>query len=210
MLPVLHAEGLVDCVDAFCESVGFSVAETERVFAAAAALGLPVTLHGDQLHDFGGGALAAKHGAWNCSHCEYTGAGGVAAMAARGTAAVLLPTANYFIKEARKPPVAAFRSAGVPMALATNCNPGSSPCTSLLLAMNMGCTLFGLSPEEALAGVTREAARALGLAADRGTVAVGARADLCAWDVASPAELAYYLGLNTLAACFRNGVERKL
>ena len=138
MLPKLHAEGLVDCVDAFCESVGFSVAETERVFAKAAELGLPVTLHGDQLHDFGGGALAAKFRAWNCSHCEYTGAAGVAAMAAAGTAAVLLPTANYFIKEQRKPPVAAFRDAGVPMALATNCNPGSSPCTSVLLAMNMG------------------------------------------------------------------------
>jgi len=156
-LRVLHAEGLVDCVDAFCETVGFTVEQTERVFDLAKELALNIRLHGDQLHDFGGASLAAKYSALSCDHCEHTSAEGVQAMADAKTVAVLLPTATFFIKEKARPPVQLFREKNVPMALATNCNPGSSPCVSLLLCMNMGCTLMGLTPEESLYGVTRNA-----------------------------------------------------
>ena len=195
MLPLLHAEGLVDAVDAFCERIGFSVAQTERVFQAARGLGLPVKLHAEQLSDSGGAALAARYNAISCDHLEWLSEAGVQAMARAGTTAVLLPGAFYFLRETRLPPIAQLRSAGVPMAVSTDCNPGSSPCTSLLLMLNMACTLFRLTPEEALAGVTRQAARALGLK-DRGVLAAGLRADFVLWDVQSPAQLSYALGAN--------------
>ncbi len=195
MLPLLHAEGLVDAVDAFCERIGFSVAQTERVFQAAQALGLPVKLHAEQLSDSGGAELAARYKAISCDHLEWLSDSGVKAMAQAGTTAVLLPGAFYFLRETRLPPIAQLRAAGVPMAISTDCNPGSSPCTSLLLMLNMACTLFRLTPEEALAGVTRNAARALGLK-DRGVLAAGMRADFVLWDVQSPAELSYAFGRN--------------
>jgi imidazolonepropionase len=207
MLRVLNQQGLVDCVDAFCESIGFSVEQTSRVFEAAKQLGLPVRLHGDQLHDFSGGLLARKHQALSVDHCEHMGKEGVAAMAEAGSVAVLLPTANYFIRETLKPPVEAFRQAGVEMAIATNCNPGSSPCCSLLLAMNMACTLFGLTAEEAVAGVTRNAAKAMGLEKTHGTLEIGKVADLALWEVKDMCELPYHLGLNCLKAVFRNGIK---
>ena len=207
-LDALAAEGLVDAVDAFSETVGFSIAQTKRVFDRAAALGIPVRLHGDQLHDFGGASLAAQYNALSCDHCEHTSEAGVAAMAAAGTVAVLLPTSNYFIREAKKPPVAQFRAAGVPMALATNCNPGSSPCSSLLLCMNMGCTLMGMTPEEALLGVTRHAAAAIGQTSERGTIEVGKVADLAVWKVKSLVELSYYMGLNQIDRVYSGGKLR--
>ena len=193
MLPLLHAEGLVDAVDAFCERIGFSVAQTEQVFQAARGLGLPVKLHAEQLSDSGGAQLAAQYGALSCDHLEWLSNGGVQAMAQAGTTAVLLPGAFYFLRETRLPPISTLRAAGVPMAVSSDCNPGSSPCTSLLLMLNMACTLFRLTPEEALLGVTRNAARALGLQ-DRGVLAAGMRADFVLWDVASPAELSYAFG----------------
>ena len=195
MLPQLHAEGLVDAVDAFCEGIGFSPAQTRRVFAAAQALGLPVKLHAEQLSDSGGAALAAGFQALSCDHLEWLSEQGAAAMAAAGTVAVLLPGAFYFLRETRLPPLALLRQHGVPLAIATDCNPGSSPCSSLLLMLNMACTLFRMTPEEALAGVTRHAARALGLS-DRGVIAPGLRADLVLWDVRHPAELSYAIGAN--------------
>lgn len=195
MLPLLHAEGLVDAVDAFCERIAFSTAQTERVFQAAHALGLPVKLHAEQLSDSGGAELAARYGALSCDHLEWLGEQGAAAMAAAGSVAVLLPGAFYFLRETRLPPVALLREHGVAMAISTDCNPGSSPCTSLLLMLNMACTLFRLTPEEALAGVTRHAAKALGLA-DRGVIAPGKRADFVLWDVAHPAQLACAFGAN--------------
>jgi imidazolonepropionase len=201
VLPALdaaHAEGLVDAVDGFCEGIAFSPAQIARVFDRAAALGLPVKLHAEQLSDLGGAKLAASHGALSADHLEYLGGDGVAAMAASGTVAALLPGAFYFLRETKLPPVAGLREAGVPIALATDCNPGSSPMTSLLLAMNMGCTLFRLTPEEALAGVTRNAARALGLAGEIGTIEPGKRAEFAIWDVEHPAELAYRIGDNPL------------
>ena len=201
VLPALdaaQAEGLADAVDGFCEGIGFSPARIARVFDRAAALGLPVKLHAEQLSDLGGAKLAASHGALSADHLEYLGGDGVAAMAASGTVAVLLPGAFYFLRETKLPPVAGLREAGVPIALATDCNPGSSPMTSLLLAMNMGCTLFRLTPEEALAGVTRNAARALGLAGEIGTIEPGKRAEFAIWDVEHPAELAYRIGFNPL------------
>ncbi|MGF1659554.1 MAG: imidazolonepropionase [Rubrimonas sp.] len=199
-LPALraaHAEGLVDAVDAFCEGIAFSPAQVARVFAEARALDLPVKLHAEQLSNLGGAALAARNGALSADHLEHLDAEGVAAMAAAGTVAVLLPGAFYALRETVVPPVAALRAAGVPMAVATDCNPGTSPMTSLLLAMNMACTFFRLTPAEALAGVTVHAARALGLS-DRGAIAAGLRADLAAWDVGEPAELAYRIGFNPL------------
>ena len=195
MLAQLHAEGLVDAVDAFCEGIGFSPAQTRRVFAAAQTLGLPVKLHAEQLSDSGGAALAAGFGALSCDHLEWLSEEGAAAMAAAGTVAVLLPGAFYFLRETRLPPLALLRQYGVPMAIATDCNPGSSPCSSLLLMLNMACTLFRMTPEEALAGVTRHAAHALGLA-DRGVIAPGMRADLVLWSVRHPAELSYAIGAN--------------
>ena len=199
----LSAEGLVDQVDAFCEGIAFSPAEVARVFDAARALGLPVKLHAEQLSHSGGTALAARAGALSADHVEYATDADAALMAAAGTVAVLLPGAFYTLQERQRPPVAAFRAHGVPMAVATDCNPGSSPLTSLLLAMNMACTLFALTPEEALMGTTAHAARALGLR-DRGSVAPGMRADLAVWDVGEPAELAYRIGFNPL---FRRYVE---
>jgi imidazolonepropionase len=195
MLPVLHAEGLVDAVDTFCERIAFSTAQTERVFAAAKALGIPVKLHAEQLSDSGGAQLAARYGALSCDHLEWLSAEGAQAMAAAGSVAVLLPGAFYFLRETKLPPVAMLREHGVPIAISTDCNPGSSPCTSLLLMLNMACTLFRLTPEEALAGVTRHAAEALGLR-DRGVLAAGMRADFVLWDVERPAELSYAIGAN--------------
>jgi imidazolonepropionase len=200
-LPALEAaaaEGLVDAVDGFCEGIAFSRAQIARVFDRARALGLPVKLHAEQLSNLGGAALAASRGALSADHLEHLDDAGVAAMAAAGTVAVLLPGAFYTLHETQAPPVEALRAAGVPMAVATDCNPGSSPMASLLLAMNMACTLFRLTPEEALAGATREAARALGYA-DAGVIAPGMSADLAVWDVGHPAELAYRIGWNPLA-----------
>lgn len=204
MLPVLHAEGLVDAVDAFCERIGFDLAQTRRVFECARRLGLPVKLHAEQLSDSGGAQLAAQFAALSCDHLEWLSEEGARAMAAAGTVAVLLPGAFYFLRETRLPPVALLRAHGVPMAVATDCNPGSSPCTSLLLMLNMACTLFRLTPEEALAGVTREAARALGLA-DRGVLQAGRRADFVVWDVERPAQLAHALGAHPLRQVVRAG-----
>ncbi|MDG1116004.1 MAG: imidazolonepropionase [Flavimaricola sp.] len=192
-----HAEGVVDAVDGFCEGIAFSPAQIERLFAVASVLGLPVKLHAEQLSNLGGAALAARHGALSADHLEYLDETGVAAMAAAGTVAVILPGAYYTLRETQAPPVALLRQHGVPMAVATDMNPGSSPMSSLLLAMNMASTLFRLTPEEALAGVTRNAARALGLA-DRGQLAPGLRADLAVWDCDHPAELAYRIGFNPL------------
>ena len=195
MLPMLHAEGLVDAVDGFCERIAFSTAQMERVFAAAQGLGLPVKLHAEQLSDSGGAQLAASHHALSADHLEWLSDEGAQALAAAGTVAVLLPGAFYFLRETKLPPIALLRAHGVPMAISTDSNPGSSPCTSLLLMLNMACTLFRLTPEEALAGVTRHAAAALGLP-DRGVLAAGKRADLVLWDVQHPAEVAYALGGN--------------
>ena len=195
MLAALHREGLVDAVDAFCERIAFSTAQTERVFEAAVALGVPVKLHAEQLSDSGGAALAARHGALSCDHLEWLSEEGAAAMAKAGSVAVLLPGAFYFQRETRLPPVALLREKQVPMAISTDCNPGSSPCTSLLLMLSMACTLFRMTPEEALAGVTRVAAQALGLH-DRGVLAAGKRADFVLWDVERPAQLACAFGAN--------------
>jgi imidazolonepropionase len=195
MLPTLHAEGLVDAVDGFCERIAFSTAQIERVFAAAMALGLPVKLHAEQLSDSGGAQLAARYQALSVDHLEWLSDEGARACAQAGTVAVLLPGAFYFLRETRLPPVDLLRAHRVPMAISTDSNPGSSPCTSLLLMLNMACTLFRLTPEEALAGVTRHAAQALGVR-DRGVLAAGLRADFVLWDVQHPAELAYALGAN--------------
>jgi imidazolonepropionase len=203
MIPALAREDLADAVDAFCEGIAFTPEETERVFKAARAAGLPLKLHADQLTDSGGAALAASYEALSADHLECTTEAGVEAMAAAGTVAVLLPGANYFLRENRKPPVELFRKQGVPMAIASNCNPGSSPALSLLLMLSMACTLFRLTPEEALAGVTRNAAKALGFD-DRGVLAEGKRADLVLWDVAHPAELSYWIGGNPLVEVVRS------
>ncbi|MXO90880.1 imidazolonepropionase [Pontixanthobacter aquaemixtae] len=195
-LPALDAaadEGLVDAVDGFCENIAFSAAQIERVFEHAAKRGLPVKLHAEQLSDQGGAKLAARFQGLSADHLEFLSDEGVSAMAEAGTVAVLLPGAFYMLKETRKPPVERLRAAGVPMALATDCNPGSSPMTSILLAMNMGATLFGLSPQECLEGVTSNAAKALGLP-DAGQIKAGMRADLAIWDVDDPAELTYRIG----------------
>jgi imidazolonepropionase len=197
-LPAAHAAGLVDAVDAFCEGIAFSVPQVERLFRAAAKLDLPVKVHAEQLSNLGGAAMAAAHRALSVDHIEYLDDAGVAALARSDTVAVLLPGAFYFIKETKKPPVAALRAAGVAMAVATDCNPGSSPLTSPLLAMNMACTLFGMTPDEALLGFTAHAAKALGLATDRGSIAVGKSCDLAIWDVAEAAELSYRIGFNPL------------
>lgn len=204
-LPAVAREGLADAVDAFCETIAFTAEETAHVFAATRALGLRVKLHADQLCDGGGAALAAAHGALSADHLEHTKADGVAALARAGTAAVLLPGAFYFLRETQLPPIAALRAAGVPIALATDCNPGTSPLLSPLLAMNMACTLFRLTPEEALAGFTVHAARALGRS-DIGALAPGLQADLALWRVDDPAELAYWMGADLLAARVHAGV----
>lgn len=200
-----HAQGLVDAVDAFCEGIAFSPAQIERVFQVAQSLGLPVKLHAEQLSNLGGAALAARYGAMSADHLEYLDEAGVVAMAAAGTVAVILPGAFYTLREQRMPPIDLLRRHGVPMAVATDMNPGSSPMASLLLAMNMACTLFRMTPAEALAGATTHAARALGLT-DRGTLAVGTVADLAVWNCGHPAELAYRIGFNPLNQRIIGGV----
>lgn len=210
MLPAVAEHGLADAVDAFCESIGFTPEQTARVFTTARQLGLPVKLHADQLSDLGGGALAAKFRALSADHLEYVSEPSVHAMAAAGTVAVLLPGAFYFLHETRKPPVDWFRQYRVPIAVATDCNPGSSPCTSLLLMLNMACTLFGLTPTEALSGVTRNAAIALGLGADIGSLSPGLRADFALWQIAHPGELAYAFGANPCVSVVRGGTRRML
>ncbi|PWE54743.1 imidazolonepropionase [Metarhizobium album] len=197
-LQAAHGEGLVDAVDGFCEGIAFSPEEMRIVFDAAKALGLPVKLHADQLSNLHGAALAAEYGALSADHLEYTDDEGAAAMTKAGTVAVLLPGAYYFIRETKRPPVDLFRKHATKMALATDNNPGTSPLTSLLLTMNMGATLFHLTIEECLAGVTREAARALGRLDSIGTIEAGKRADLAIWDIESPAELVYRIGFNPL------------
>ena len=198
ILPAIAAEGLADAVDAFCENIGFTPAQTERMFAAAAARGLPVKLHAEQLSNQHGAALAARHGALSADHLEYLDEPGIAAMRDAGTVAMLLPGAFYFLRETKLPPVAALRAAGVPIALATDCNPGTSPLTSLLLTMNMGAVLFGLTTDECLLGVTRHAAQALGLSGSIGTIEAGKRCDLAIWDIERPSDLVGRMGLNPL------------
>jgi len=196
-LRAAHAEGLVDAVDGFCEGIAFDTAQIARVFDVARELGLPVKLHAEQLSHIGGTKLAAEYGAISADHVEYATAADAKALAKAGTVAVLLPGAFYTVHETQAPPVAAFRDEGTDMALATDCNPGSSPLASVLLTMNMGCTLFRLTPEEALRGVTLNGAKALGIT-DRGQIAAGQRADLCVWNIEHPAELAYRIGFNPL------------
>lgn len=207
MLPAIAAEGLADAVDAFCEGIAFSPEQVSRVFTKAQALGLPVKLHADQLSDLGGAALAARFSALSADHLEYASDEGIAAMASSGTVAVLLPGAFYFLHETRRPPVAACRRFGTHMAIATDANPGTSPLTSILLTMNMAATLFGLTVEECIAGITREAARALGRLDTIGTLEVGKRADLAIWDIDRPAELVYRMGFNPLHARIHGGVQ---
>jgi imidazolonepropionase len=205
MIPAIAREKLADAVDAFCEGIAFSPEQTARVFRAAQAAGLPVKLHADQLSNLHGARLAAEHGALSADHLEYTDEDGVAAMARAGTVAVLLPGAFYVLREKQLPPVEALRRHGVPIALATDSNPGTSPITSLLLTMNMAATLFRLTVDEAIAGVTRAAARALGRLADIGTLEPGKRCDLAVWDIERPAELVYRIGFNPLHARVRGG-----
>jgi imidazolonepropionase len=195
-LPALAAEGLVDAVDVFCESIAFSVAQAERLYAAARTLGIPVKMHAEQLGNSGATLMATAHGALSCDHLEYAGAAEAEALARTGTVAVLLPVAFYCLAETRKPPVALLRAAGAAMAIASDCNPGSAPGTSLLLAMSMATRLFALTAEEALLGVTRYAAQALGLGAERGTLAAGMAADFVVWNVRTPDELCYWIGFN--------------
>ena len=205
ILPAVVADGLADAVDGFCESIAFSPAQIARFFTAARAMGLPVKLHADQLSNLHGAGLAAGFSALSADHLEYTDESGVVAMAASGTVAVLLPGAYYTLRETCPPPVGLLRGHGVAMAVATDCNPGTSPMTSILLAMNMAATLFGLTVEECLAGVTRHAATALGRQVRIGVIAPGAQCDLAIWDVSVPAELVYRIGFNPLYARIRRG-----
>jgi imidazolonepropionase len=206
ILPAAHAEGLVDAVDAYCEPIAFSTEEVARLFDRAKALGLPVKLHADQLSDGGGAALAARYGALSADHVEHTNAAGVQAMAAAGVVAVLLPGAWLMLRETVLPPIDPFRRHGVAMAVATDCNPGTSPVASMTAAINLACVQFRLTPEEALAGATRIGARALGLEAEVGTLEAGKAADLAVWDIERPAELAYWLGKPLLAKRMVAGV----
>jgi imidazolonepropionase len=203
-LPEIVRAGLADAVDAFCETIAFTVDEVEQVFDRAKSLGLPVKLHAEQLSNLGGAKMAARHGALSVDHLEYLDEEAVAAIAAAGTVAVLLPGAYYYLRETTSPPVSALREHGVALAVATDLNPGSSPVHSLLGAMNMACVLFGLTPDEALRGVTTHAARALGLS-DRGKLAPGLRADFVLWNCEGPADLVYSLGLNPCAVVIRKG-----
>ncbi len=206
ILPAAHAEGLVDAVDAYCEPIAFSTEEVGRLFDRAKALGLPVKLHADQLSDGGGAALAARYGALSADHIEHTGEAGVKAMAGAGVVAVLLPGAYLMLRETTPPPIDLLRRHGVAMAVATDCNPGTSPVASMTAAINLACVQFRLTPEEALAGATRIAARALGLEGEIGTLEAGKAADLAVWDIARPAELAYWLGKPLLARRMAGGV----
>ncbi|NMM80695.1 imidazolonepropionase [Acidovorax sp. SRB_14] len=208
MMPALAAEGLIDAVDVFCERIAFTLEETERVFRAAQALGLPVKLHAEQLSDMGGAQLAARYGALSCDHIEHLSQAGIAAMRASGTVAVLLPGAYYTLRDTHLPPIAALRAAGVPMAVSTDHNPGTSPCLSLLLMANMACTLFRLTVPEALAGITTHAARALGLQDTHGLIAVGVPANFVLWNVREAAELAYWLGGKPVRTVVRQGLIR--
>ena len=205
MMPALAAEGLIDAVDVFCERIGFTLAETEQVFQAAQALGLPVKLHAEQLSDMGGSALAARYRALSCDHIEHLSAAGIDAMRQSGTVAVLLPGAYYTLRDTQLPPIAALRAAGVPMAVSTDHNPGTSPALSLLLMLNMACTLFKLTVPEALAGVTSHAARALGLQATHGSLAVGQAANFVLWDLQDASELAYWFGQRPACSVVRQG-----
>jgi imidazolonepropionase len=205
MIPAIAAEGLADAVDGFCEGIGFSPAQIRRVFEAAKRHGLPVKLHAEQLSNLHGAALAAEFGALSADHLEHLDEAGAAAMGAAGTVATLLPGAFYFVRETRTPPIDLLKAEGVPIALATDCNPGTSPLTSLLLAMNMAATLFRLTVDECLAGVTRNAAAALGLSGEVGTLEAGKRCDLAIWDIERPAELVYRMGFNPLHARVREG-----
>lgn len=205
MIPAITKAGLADAVDAFCDTIGFTPAQTRRVFESARAHRLPVKLHADQLSDQGGAELAAEFAALSADHLEFANEAGIAAMARTGTVAVLLPGAYYALRETRLPPIDLLRRYGVPIAIATDCNPGSSPTASLPLMLNMACVLFRLTPAEALAGATTHAARALGLA-DRGTLAAGLRGDVALWDVEAPAELGYWIGGNRCAGVVRAGV----
>jgi imidazolonepropionase len=205
MLDAVASENLADAVDVFCEGIAFSPEETARVFAAAEARGLAIKIHAEQLSHLGGAKLAAEMGALSADHLEYLDEAGVIAMAKAGTVAVILPGAFYFLRETQKPPIDLLRRHGVPIALATDANPGSSPLTSPLLVLNMACTLFRLTPEEALAGLTRHAAQALGLQDEIGTLEAGKRCDLAIWDIERPAELAYRIGFNPLHARIWNG-----
>ncbi len=207
-LEAIASAGLADAVDAFCESIAFTVEETERFLLAAKRSGLPSHVHAGQLRDVGAAELAARCGALSADHLEYLSAAGAEALAQSGTVAVLLPCAYFMLRQTEPPPVALLRAAGVPIAVATDCNPGTSPCTSILLALAMACTLFGLTPAEALRGATQNAARALGLAADRGTLEVGKRADFALWDIDRPAELCYALGANPCAGVVYGGRPR--
>jgi imidazolonepropionase len=205
ILPALHAEGLVDAVDVFCEKIAFSPAQTRRVFDAAKQLGLPVKLHAEQLSDLNGAALAAEYNALSAEHLEWANDAGIAAMAKAGTVAVLLPGAFYALRETKLPPIESFRKAGVAMAIATDSNPGSSPALSLLLMLSMACTFFRFTPEEALRGITVNAAKALGLSRSHGTIEAGKAADLAIFDIARPAELAYWIGGTPTAGVMRAG-----
>ncbi|KRC06243.1 imidazolonepropionase [Hydrogenophaga sp. Root209] len=205
MMPALAAEGLIDAVDVFCETIGFSLAETEQVFQAAQRLGLPIKLHAEQLSDMGGSALAARYNALSCDHIEHLSAGGIAAMKASGTVAVLLPGAYYFLRDTHLPPIQALREAGVPMAVATDHNPGTSPALSLLLMLNMASTLFRLTVPEAMAGVTHHAAHALGLQQTHGRIAVGMPANFVLWPLGELAELVYWLGQRPACRVVRQG-----
>jgi imidazolonepropionase len=205
VLPAVAADGLADAVDAFCEGIAFDAEQVDRVFTAAARLGLRVKLHADQLTDGGGATVAAKHGALSADHLEHAGDDGIAALAAAGTVAVLLPGAAYVLDDPTPPPVETLRRFGVPMAVATDCNPGTSPLLSLPLAMHLACTRFGVTVEEALAGVTVHAARALGRDGEVGVLLPGARADLVVWDVETPAQLVYWLGADPVHAVVHRG-----
>ncbi|MBV8743023.1 MAG: imidazolonepropionase, partial [Sinobacteraceae bacterium] len=204
-LPALHAEGLVDALDVFCESIAFDLEQSRQLFEAAARLEIPVKMHAEQLSNLGGSALAARYRALSCDHLEFATAADAQAMAAAGTVAVLLPVAYYCLGENRKPPVAALRAAKTNIAVASDCNPGSAPGTSLLLALSMATRLFGLTAEEALAGVTRHAATALGEGAMRGSLSAGLAADFVIWNVRSPAELGYWIGFNPRRQSVRAG-----
>ncbi len=207
MIPVIAREKLADAVDAFCDTIGFTPAETQRVFDAAKKHGLRIKLHAEQLSDQGGAALACRYGALSVDHLEHLSDAGITAMKDSGTVATLLPCAYYFLRDTKLPPVDKMRAADIPMAVATDCNPGTSPATSPLLAMNMACILFRLTPEEALAGMTRNAARALGIHRETGTIEVGKSADLAVWEIEEPSELAYWMGADLLLLRYLAGQQ---